>query len=147
MKAEHVDDLRSACLQFQRWTGTKKMFTVYKSGSPIAEVYRKPFTSDKFCVTLKREWYRNFSRDFPHVPDKGWGQITSLKLLLFCEQEGINNLVAVMPDGVGYVCDVGEFLRYYYEHHTDVEAAPGHEHLEGEVASPITMWKRLYPAP
>jgi len=124
----------------------KKEAVLERAGNRLAVVYKKPGTTEFYCVTFKREWYHNFSNHFPFVPDKGIGQIASLNLLEACRWKGVENLVAVMPDGVAYVCSVKEFLEYYYKWGTDVETTTGHEHLQGEVASPVRMWKRLYPA-
>lgn len=135
-----VNTLKEALKQFQHWTGMSKIRDLHKSGAHVAGVFYDVFSVEKFCVTLKKEWYNNFSTHFPDVPEKGFGQITSLTLLLYCEQAGIAWLVAVMPQGVAYKIDVAAFLRYYFKYRTDVP------HLRGEVASPIKMWTRLYPA-
>lgn len=111
---------------------------IHKSGVHIATVYRD-YEGRRYCVTYKRDWYRSFSLHFPYVPDKGYGQITSLNLLLYCQKNGIGKLVAVMPQGVAYVIDIDTFLSYYQRYKTDVP------HLPGEVASPARLWTRLYP--
>lgn len=113
-------------------------------------------THEKYAVTLKREWYDSFGYHFPEVPDRGRGQIASLTLLQWCEQEGIPNLVAVVQivdkktkkviGAVGYVVDISELLRYYYQYDTDMgKVAAYEEPLVGEVACPIRMWTRIYP--
>lgn len=135
-----LTDLPAALKYFVHWTGFHREWKLYKSGRHVATVFRRPYPPhEKCCVTLKRDWYKNFSFHFPQCPEKGWGQITSLKLLRCCEQQGISWLVAVMPNGVGYKIEVSEFLRYYEQYKTEVP------HLPGEVAAPIKMWKRMFP--
>lgn len=111
----------------------------------VAAVFQDPETRERYAVTFKRDWYHNFSRDFPIVPEHGWGQISSRDLLVYCRESGVRFLVAVMPRGVAYVIDVSEFLRYADTFKTDVDLTPGKAHLVGEVACPIRMWRRFYP--
>lgn len=110
----------------------------------VAVVYLDPNTQERYAVTFKRDWYHNFSRDFD-VPQKGWGQISTRDLLVYCRDTGVKFLVAVMPQGEAYVIEVNKFLSYADRFKTDVSMTPGKAHLIGEVACPIRMWRRYYP--
>lgn len=153
--AAPVYSLPEALTQFGHYTGYKKLDVMKMHGKALTGIFQNPETNERYAVTLKREWYKSFSYHFPEVPDKGLGQITSLKLLEWCERGGVPNLVAVVQIedeneviiGVrGYVCDVTEFLRYYHKYDTDMgKISAYHPRLVGEVACPIRMWKRLYP--
>ena len=135
-----IDNLDEALRDFQNKTGFRRIRFLYKKDIKLGAVFmrpEKPF--EKYAVTFKRDWYKDFGFHFPKCPDRGRGQITSLNLLLYCEKEHIAYVVAVMPNGVAYKIVALEFLNYYRQHHTSVL------HLPGEVASPIKMWIRLYP--
>lgn len=135
-----ISDLNSAIKHFVRWTGFSPELKLYKTGSHIATIFRRPEPPyEQYCVTFKREWYKNFGYHFPQCPEKDWGQITSLNLLRTCERQHIAWLVAVMTDGIAYKIEVLAFLKYYEENGTDVP------HLPGEVACPIRMWQRMFP--
>lgn len=113
----------------------------------VAAIYLNPNTGERYAVTFKREWYHRFGRDFAcaRIAEKGWGQIGSRDLLVYCVETGVKFLVAVMPRGEAYVIEANEFLDYADEFKTDVSKTPGKAHLVGEVACPIRMWRRFYP--
>lgn len=135
-----ISNLEEAKGYFVKWTGFHFECDVYKSRVYIGAIYVRPDAPyEKYCVTFKRGWYHDFSYHFPQVPDKGYGQITSLNLLLVCEKEHIAWLVAVMPNGTGYKIEVLSFLKYWKTYGTNVP------HLPGEVAAPIKMWERMFP--
>lgn len=111
----------------------------------LAGMFLDPATDELYVVTFKREWYENFSFDFPSSPQKGYGQIASLALLQYCVDQQCDNIVAVMPNGTAYCASVQSCINFYNEHHTDVSKTRGKAHMAGEVASPIQFWKRIYP--
>jgi len=98
-------------------------------------------TGGGFCITLKRDFYKSFKthfKDRPEIAKEGWGQVANKRLIAFCANYGLT-FVAVMPDAKIYAIDAKEFIKYYLKHKTDVP------HLEGEIACPLHMFRRLYP--
>jgi len=133
-----IDNLGEALDQFQLKTSMQRLDDLHKEGAMLARVFRDQ-NGAKYAVTFKRDWYKNFGFHFKQQGAKGWGQITSLVLLNYCQENNIKYLVAVMPQGIAYFIEAAAFLKYYKDYATDVT------HLKGEVACPIAMWKRLYP--
>lgn len=157
-QALSVSSLKEAFRHFVNYTGAKYCGEIRFEGVILAKVYRwnrlKPRhiekqslddfmvydkSEDLYCVTFKREWMHSFKHYFSHTPDKTWGQIASLNLLLSLARDEVKYLVAIMRDGVAYAVNVKMFLDYVYRYKTDVP------YLPGEVACPAKMWIRLFP--
>jgi len=133
--------LDDACKVFQRWTGSRCIGRVFLNRRILAKLFRDR-RGCRYCVLFKRDFYHKFSKHFPNVPYKGFGQVFSLALLERLEKIGVDNLVLVMPyrNGyVGYKASVKQILEFYHQYKTKVP------HLEETVAFPASFLKRFFP--
>lgn len=136
--------LKDAADEFRRRTGFRHthnlnyMKTEDEESRWVATVFTDPATGHQYAVTFKREWYGAFGRHFREkkVP-RGWGQASSKELVEHCLQKGVRYIVAVMPSGRFYRIEAQDFWDFYLAHGTDIP------HLEGEIACPAKMWKRM----
>jgi hypothetical protein len=90
-------------------------------------------------LQFKREFYRNFGAHFEHLGLRGYGEILSYSTLKSAVNEGVVNMVVILPDGKIYRYSPAIALEFVDKHNTHVP------HLKGEVAFPIDMLERVNP--
>lgn len=132
-----VYTLRDALDLFRENIPCRTLSDVKLEGIRVGVIFIKEASNEKYLVLFKREPYYHFSKHFPDVPTKGYGMIANLKLVHWCALEGIR-MAAILKDGRCYWIDSWEFYTFYEKHKTDLKAIPG------EIASPLSMWKRLF---
>ena len=132
-----VYNLDEALMVFRGYvTGTKKL-DLRLEGRIVAYLFEAQGTGEKFVIMFKRNFYFQFSNHFPNVKETGYGMTCSIKIVQFAATEGYK-LIAVMPNGKGYVADPNEVLTYFLDNNTEVP------HLPDEMGSPLSMWERKF---
>jgi hypothetical protein len=132
-----VESLREALEVFKYRVDATKLDDVVLGGIRVGALFRRDSDDEKYMVTFKRDFYYHFSKHFMHVKEQGYGVLSNVKLVYWAALEGIN-IAAIFPDGRCYWVDGMEFYKYYEENETECP------HVKGEIASPLSMWKRLF---
>lgn len=132
-----VESLREAIQIFRYEVDATKLQDVSLEGRRVAALFRRDEDEKTFVVMFKREFYIHFSKHFMHVPEEGYGLLANHKLVHWSAMEG-HRIAAVFPDGRAYWIDAMEFIKYYEEYETECPKLPG------EIAAPLSMWKRLF---
>lgn len=132
-----VDSLREAIQVFKYEVDATKLQDVTLEGRRVAALFRRDSDDTTFVVMFKREFYIHFSKHFMHVLEEGYGLLANHKLVHWAALEG-HRIAAVFPDGRAYWIDAMEFIKYYEEYETECPKLPG------EIATPLSMWKRLF---
>ena len=132
-----VESLREAMNVFKYEVDATKLQDISLEGKRVAALFRRDEDDTTFVVMFKREFYIHFSKHFMHVPEEGYGLLANHKLVHWAALEG-HRIAAVFPDGRAYWIDAMEFIKYYEEYETECPKLPG------EIATPLSMWKRLF---
>lgn len=133
-----VYNLREALQRFRaRRMDMAKIHDVNFEGARIGTLFINTITKDRYLVMFKRHFYIHFSNHFPQVPEKGYGIITAKKIVGWASEEDII-ITAIFPSGRCYSIHATDFWLYYEKYGTDCV------HAEGEIASPLKMWKRVF---
>jgi len=105
------------------------------NNSRIGVVYRGD--EKAYLVLFKRDTYHHFGNHFENIPDedKVHGMICNYKLVAWAATAGVE-LVVVFPNRDIYSIPGSKFWDYYEKYFTDVKHAPG------EIATPLTLWKK-----
>jgi len=136
-ESQLVYNLDEALMVFRGYvTGTKKL-DLHLEGRTVAYLFEAQETGEKFVIMFKRNFYFQFSNHFPTIKETGYGMTCSIKIIHFAATEGYK-LVAVMPNGKGYVADPDKVLTYFLDNNTVVP------HLPDEMGSPLSMWERKF---
>lgn len=138
IELSRVYTLREAIKRFRsRKHGVHKVTDVNFEGARIGAIFIEEALGEQYFVMFKRDFYKRFSDHFPKVPKKGYGVLTAKKIVSWAADEGVN-IAAVFPSGRCYVIDAMDFWLFYEEYQTDCP------HIEGEIAAPLEMFKRLF---
>jgi hypothetical protein len=139
MKLEQkVFDLNGATMAFRNiMQDVTKKVDVNLANQKVGTIFENKVTRELYLVMFKREFYHQFSKHFPQVPDLGFGMICNTNLVRYAASEEMT-LVAVMPKGIAYKCNGKEAWEYYEKWKTDVP------HIEGEMGTPARIWPRLF---
>lgn len=138
-KVEHrrINTLSEALQVFRVRMDVTKLKDVKLGGLRVGAMFRQLSTGKMYLLLFKREPYFHFAKHFPKVPERGYGMICNLKLAHWAALEDII-IVTVMPDGRAYSIDGKTLYDYYEKYDTEVP------HMEGEMATPFKMWRRLF---
>jgi len=132
-----IESLREALELFKYEADATKLDDITLEGMRVAALFRRDMNGEKFVVMFKREFYYHFSKHFMYIPDQGYGMLANHKLVYWAALEG-HKIAAVFPDGRAYWIDGLKFLQYYEQYETECPNLPG------EIASPLSMWERLF---
>ena len=132
-----IESLAEALELFKWSMDATKLNDVKLGGMRIGGVFRKDGTQIRYLVLFKREFYFHFSKHFTHVVEQGYGVLANMKLVHWSALEGVR-VAAIFPDGRCYWIDGRRFWDYYEENETECPYA------EGEIATPLSLWQRLF---